>query len=57
MFQVVCERGLEGIVAKRSASLYRPGQPRLVKTPMEPFGPEELAEVERALAKGLIPPH
>ncbi len=29
-----------------------PGQPRLVKTPMEPFGPEEFAEVERALAKG-----
>lgn len=33
------------------------GQPRLVKTPMEPFGPEELAEVERALDKGLVPPH
>lgn len=33
------------------------GQPRLVKTPMEPFGPEEFAEVERALEKGLVPPH
>lgn len=33
------------------------GQPRLVKTPMEPFGPEEFAEVERALDKGLVPPH
>jgi hypothetical protein len=32
------------------------GQPRLVKTPMEPFGAEELADVERALAKGLVPP-
>lgn len=33
------------------------GQPRLVKTPMEPFGPEEFAEVGRALDKSLVPPH
>ncbi len=33
------------------------GQPRAVKTPMEPFGPEEFADVERALMKGLVPPH
>jgi hypothetical protein len=33
------------------------GQPRLIKSPMEPFGEEEFAEVERALEKGLVPPH
>jgi hypothetical protein len=32
------------------------GQPRLVKTPMEPFGKEELAEVADALERGLVPP-
>ena len=34
-----------------------PGQPRLVKTPMEPYGEEEIAEVERALEKGYTIPH
>jgi hypothetical protein len=33
------------------------GQPRLVKTPMEPFGDEEFAEVERALERGYVIPH
>ena len=26
LYQTVCDQGLEGIVAKRSASVYRPGQ-------------------------------
>lgn len=34
-----------------------PGQPRLVKSPLEPFGEDEVNEVTRALAKGLVPPH
>lgn len=33
-----------------------PGQPRHVKTPMEPFGEEEWKEVEKALDRGLVPP-
>jgi len=33
------------------------GQPRLVKSPMQPFGAEEFDEVERALLRGLVPPH
>jgi hypothetical protein len=34
------------------------GQPRLIKSPMEPFGAEEeVAEVETALDKGMVPPH
>ncbi len=33
-----------------------PGQPRLVKTPLEPFGEDEWAEVANALGKGLVPP-
>lgn len=32
------------------------GQPRLVKTPMEPFGKEELVAVTDALDRGLVPP-
>jgi hypothetical protein len=48
-------------MAKRVASDYifkgaNIGQPRLLKTPLEPFGAEEFADVERALAKGLVPP-
>ena len=31
LFKAVCERGLEGIVAKRSASTYRPGQRGWIK--------------------------
>jgi ATP-dependent DNA ligase len=31
LYQAVCERGLEGIVAKRSASVYRPGQRGWIK--------------------------
>ena len=31
LFQAVCEHGLEGVVAKRSASTYRPGQRGWVK--------------------------
>jgi hypothetical protein len=34
-----------------------PGQPRYVKTPMEPFGEAEWKEVEKALDRGLVPPH
>jgi hypothetical protein len=33
-----------------------PGQPRHVKTPMEPFGEDEFKEVEKALDRGLVPP-
>jgi hypothetical protein len=48
-------------MAKRAGKEYifahGPGQPRYVKTPMEPFGEEELREVEKALGRGLIPPH
>ncbi len=32
LFAVVCERRLEGIVAKRSAGAYRPGERGWVKT-------------------------
>jgi ATP-dependent DNA ligase len=31
LYQAVCEHGLEGVVAKRSASTYRPGQRGWVK--------------------------
>jgi bifunctional non-homologous end joining protein LigD len=31
LYQAVCEQGLEGVVAKRSASLYRPGQRGWIK--------------------------
>jgi bifunctional non-homologous end joining protein LigD len=31
LYQAVCEQGLEGMVAKRSASTYRPGQRGWIK--------------------------
>ena len=31
LYQTVCEQGLEGVVAKRSASSYRPGQRGWIK--------------------------
>jgi ATP-dependent DNA ligase len=31
LYQAVCEQGLEGVVAKRSASAYRPGQRSWIK--------------------------
>jgi hypothetical protein len=34
-----------------------PGQPRLIKSPLEPLGDEEFAEVKKALDRGLVPPH
>jgi hypothetical protein len=33
-----------------------PGQPRLVKTPLEPYSADELAEIEQAVERGLVPP-
>ena len=35
----------------------QPGQPRLIESPMEPRGAEEVAELEKAIAKGMVPPH
>lgn len=32
LFAAVCERGLEGVVAKRTAGTYRPGERVWVKT-------------------------
>jgi bifunctional non-homologous end joining protein LigD len=32
LFEVVCERGLEGVVAKRTRDAYRPGERLWVKT-------------------------
>jgi hypothetical protein len=44
-------------VGKEYIFAHGPGQPRYVKSPMQPFGEEEWNEVEKALDRGLVPPH
>jgi ATP-dependent DNA ligase len=49
----VCDQGLEGVVAKRSASTYRPGQRGWVKVKNPGYWrrEQEIAAVKRSLER------
>jgi bifunctional non-homologous end joining protein LigD len=51
LFAAVCERGLEGVVAKRRSERYRPGERRWVKTKNKEYWRygEELEPMRRAV--------
>ena len=53
LYRAVCERGLEGIVGKRSTSLYRPGQRGWIKIKNRGYWrrDEEVAAVKRSLER------
>jgi ATP-dependent DNA ligase len=53
LYQAVCDQGLEGVVAKRSASTYRPGQRGWVKVKNPGYWrrEQEIAAVKRSLER------
>jgi bifunctional non-homologous end joining protein LigD len=58
LYRAVCERGLEGVVAKRERDPYRPGERVWVKTKNRATAryAEELEAVRRRLALGAVVP-